>query len=66
MPSPSELGHCDGRRGKTPAWKQEQQAEDCARDRMRALGIPVPRKETRRAKEYVAYRKAMAQRRRRG
>lgn len=49
------LGHCDrGAHRRLRAWQRERQAERFAHERMRAHGIAVPRKETRRAKAYVA------------
>lgn len=59
------LGHVGssspGRGG--PRHREEYEAEQWAFERMRAAGIPVPRKALRRAKGYVAYKIRQALRR---
>ena len=57
------LGHVGGGRGRQPRHVEEFEAERWAFDRMRAAGIPVPRKSLRRAKSYVAYKIRQARRR---
>lgn len=55
------LGHIHGSDRKLKAWQREQQAEDWARDRMRAHGMPVPHKSTRQARAYVAHKKRIGE-----
>jgi hypothetical protein len=52
------LGHLEQEtRKRLKSWQREQEAEDWARDTMRRYGIAVPRKELKRAKDYVAYKR---------
>ncbi len=53
------LGHND----RLPVHREEYEAERWAAAALRRYGVPVPRKETRRAKRYVAHKIRMAERR---
>lgn len=56
------LGHCDGRDRRLRAWQREQEAERFAQVRMRAHGIPVPRREIRDGRAYVERKRKQGQR----
>lgn len=47
---------------KLKSWEREQQAEDWARDRMRAHGIAVPHESRRSGREYVARKREFGRR----